>query len=108
MVKAVKQKMQLFLQRPFPPEIPQLMRSGWMCGAENSGGVLLPKICCPTAALPAKGEEKEEPPAHAHPFSAHPNIKNVAGLADCGRTTVQGRIVGGQVRSGPAFQLAIA
>ena len=106
MVKAVKQKMQLF-QRPFPPEIPQLMRSGWMCGAENSGGVLLPKICCPTAALPAKGEEKEEPPAHAHPFSAHPNIKNVAGLADCGRTTVQGRIVGGQVRSGPAFQLAI-
>ena len=79
-----------------------------MCGAENSGGVLLPKICCPTAALPAKGEEKEEPPAHAHPFSAHPNIKNVAGLADCGRTTVQGRIVGGQVRSGPAFQLAIA
>ena len=63
-----------------------------MCGAENSGGVLLPKICCPTAAL-----AKKEPPQPPHPFSDHPNIKNVASLAHCGRTSVQGRIVGGQV-----------
>ena len=61
-----------------------------MCGLENSGGVLLPKICCPTAALAAQ----REPP---HPFSAHPNIANVAGLAECGEPSTFKRIVGGEV-----------
>ena len=65
------------------------MRSGWMCGTENSGGVLLPKICCPRAALAQK-----EPP---HQFSSHPNIANVAALTDCGKPATFKRIVGGQV-----------
>ena len=60
-----------------------------MCGLENSGGVLLPKICCPKAALAQK-----EPP---HPFSSHPNIANVAGLAECGKPSTFKRIVGGEV-----------
>ena len=60
-----------------------------MCGTENSGGVLLPKICCPRAALAQK-----EPP---HQFSSHPNIANVAALTDCGKPATFKRIVGGQV-----------
>ena len=76
------------LQRPFPPEVPDLMRSGWLCGLENSGGILLPKICCPKAAL------AQTPP---HPFSSHPNIANVASPGKCGDSTTFGKIVGGQV-----------
>ena len=68
-----------------------------MCGLENSGGVLLPKICCPKAALAQK-----EPP---HPFSSHPNIANVAGLAECGKPSTFKRIVGGEVGI-PAVQSA--
>lgn len=75
------------LQRPFPPEVPDLMRSGWLCGLENSGGILLPKICCPKAAL------AQTPP---HPFSSHPNIANVASPGKCGDSTTFGKIVGGQ------------
>ena len=79
------------LQRPFPPEVPDLMRSGWLCGLENSGGILLPKICCPEAAL------AQTPPAPAHPFSSHSNLANVASPGKCGVPTTFARIVGGQV-----------
>ena len=63
-----------------------------MCGLENSGGVILPKICCPKAAL-----VQREPP---HPFISHPNIANVASLNDCGKPSALKRIVGGEVGVG--------
>ena len=32
------------VRRPIPPELPALMRTGWMCGLETSNGVRLPKV----------------------------------------------------------------
>jgi hypothetical protein len=86
------------------------MRTGWMCGLEESGGLRLPKICCPTDALDKnptttpKPEEttgkepmKEKPlKSVQHPFSSHKNLVSVADLGNCGKETVFSRIVGGQ------------
>ncbi len=74
------------VRRPIPPELPRLMRSGWMCGLEASGsGVRLPKICCPTAALIDRNRD-------------HPNRRLLPALEDdtCGHSSVFLRIVNGQ------------
>ena len=75
------------VRRPIPPELPRLMRSGWMCGLERTpSGVRLPKICCPSAALIRK---------------EHPNRGLLPAMdqGNCGkRAELQFRIVGGQVQ----------
>lgn len=43
------------LRQPFPSDVPNLMQASILCGAEVLGGFSVPKVCCPEAAVIAKG-----------------------------------------------------
>ena len=45
------------LQRPFPPELPRIMRSGFLCGFDQG----LPQVCCPDQAVESTQEATPEP-----------------------------------------------
>jgi len=72
------------LQRPFPPEALQTIRSGFLCGFDDQR---LPKVCCPDAAIlqsTTTATPAPEPPTDAEIFEGHPNRKVLAPLDDCG------------------------
>ena len=73
-----------------------------MCGTDDSSGRVLPKICCPSAALSAnKKPESESPAANEKPrenkYFSHPGFQLMADKASCGKAQTSVRIVGGQV-----------
>ena len=100
------------LQRPFPPELPRIMRSGFLCGFDQG----LPQVCCPDQAVESTQEATPEPLTdaercevqiqHTHVttltkeincrFERHPNRNAIAGLEECGHVQVQTRIVNGE------------
>ena len=50
------------LKRPVPRTLPKLMQGSWLCGTENRGGFLLPKICCPNEAIQSRPNSSPSPP----------------------------------------------
>merc|ERR1712110_1338849 len=69
------------LQRPFPPELPQIMRSGFLCGFSQQG---LPQVCCPEAAVTPLVEPISAEPTDAERFERHANREVLAALDECG------------------------
>ena len=71
-----------------------------MCGTDDSSGRVLPKICCPSAALSAN-KKPESPAANEKPeenrYFSHPGFQLMADKASCGKAQTSVRIVGGQV-----------
>ena len=69
-----------------------------------NSGFRLPKVCCPTAAIPTSNTSTtEQPPTTTaptttttHAFSSHANLVNLADIGNCGKSSIQKRIVGGQ------------
>jgi len=82
------------LQRPFPPELPRIMRSGFLCGFDQG----LPQVCCPDQAVESTQEATPEPLTDAERFERHPNRNAIAGLEECGHVQVSTntRIVNGE------------
>jgi len=76
------------LKKPLDPVVPTMVRSSFLCGAEESEGQVLPKICCPSAALAVRK------PTNKH--LSHPAMRLLADPEKCGVTTADFRIVGGQ------------
>ena len=46
--------------RPIHPKLPSLIKYSLICGEENVGGILIPKICCPQDAIAAPKEPEIE------------------------------------------------
>jgi len=76
------------LKKPLDPVVPSMVRSSFLCGAEETDGRVLPKICCPSAALAVKKPTNE--------YMAHPAMKLLASPETCGVSGADVRIVGGQ------------
>jgi len=76
------------LKKPLDPVVPTMVRSSFLCGAEESEGQVLPEICCPSAALAVRK------PTNKH--LSHPAMRLLADPEKCGVTTADFRIVGGQ------------
>ena len=85
------------------------MKEVYLCGTDQSTGIPIPKICCPTDALSAQklkvpAQEKVQttttpPTTTITPdpwYKIHPGFKNVGNLETCGRSFVTQRIVGGK------------
>ena len=94
------------LKRPVPKTLPKLMQGSWLCGSENLGGFLLPKICCPDEAIqprPKPTQPPEEPttttttspPLEPPEFANHPKRGLLADLKTCGRSSIDGKIING-------------
>jgi hypothetical protein len=89
------------LRRPFPPAVPSIIRSSYLCGIDSSTGQRLPKICCPSGALQAQetATTTQPPPETttepADPYHAHPGRAKLASNDDCG-LTLGTRIVNGR------------
>jgi len=84
------------LQRPFPPELPQILQSGFLCGFNQQR---LPKVCCPQAAItPSEPSTLAEPATDAERFQRHKNREVLSSLDECGiaNATTLTRIVNGQ------------
>jgi len=79
------------LKKPLDPVVPSMVRSSFLCGAEEVEGRTLPKICCPSAALAVK---KPAEPTNVH--LSHPAMRQLADPEKCGIATADFRIVGGQ------------
>jgi len=78
------------LQRPFPPELSQIMRSGFLCGFSQQR---LPQVCCPDAAVTVP--QAAEPITDAQRFERHANREVLAASDDCGNPIQFKRIVNG-------------
>jgi len=91
------------LRKPLHRSVPALIRSSYLCGAEddNSSGKKIPKICCPKDALHVAEPESPSEPVAAGPlaeppfFANHPGRSSLAQDDACGMP-VAARIVGGQ------------
>ena len=92
------------LRQPFPPEVPQLMQAGFLCGFESIGGFSIPQVCCPNEAVtplettpePETTTQLPEPKTEAERFAIHPRRSTLAPLDTCGKTQVLTRIVNGE------------
>merc|ERR1719422_2602756 len=70
------------LKKPLDPVVPSMVRSSFLCGAEEVEGRTLPKICCPSAALAVK---KPAEPTNVH--LSHPAMRQLADPEKCGIAT---------------------
>jgi len=94
------------LRRPFPPELPQIMQAGFLCGFDDLGGFFVPKVCCPNEAVTEEeGTVSSTTTTTTQPdfdltdferFARHPSREALAPIDDCGTVEVQGRIVNGE------------
>ena len=70
------------LSRPFPGELPSLMKESLMCGRENVGGFHLPKVCClPSLITKSKESTTEEHNVNLSSTN-QPNIMNPRIMTD--------------------------
>jgi len=91
------------LRKPLHPSVPALVRSSYLCGAEDApSGKKIPKICCPKDALKVAEPQSEPEPVAAGPleepafFANHPGRSSLAPPDNCGVSIQATRIVGGQ------------
>ena len=74
-----------------------LFRSSFLCGTDDSSGRIVPKICCPSAALTANQKpETSTPKEPENKYQSHPGIQLIADKDSCGKGKPDQRIVGGQ------------
>ena len=74
-------------------------RSSFLCGTDANSDRVVPKICCPSAALTANQKPEPETSTPSEPenkYQSHPGFQLIADKASCGKSGVHGRIVGGQ------------
>ena len=81
-------QMMVNLKKPLDPVVPDMVRSSWLCGVvEGAEGGQVPQICCPSAALAVSQQSR---------YLAHPGMAQLAPAENCGKATIDGRIVGGE------------
>jgi len=76
------------LKKPLDPVVPSMVRSSFLCGTDESEGRVLPKICCPSAALAVNKPTND--------YMNHPAMKLLANPETCGVSGADFRIVGGR------------
>jgi len=85
------------IKKPLDPVVPAMIRSSFLCGTDDSSGRIVPKICCPSAALTANQKpETSTPKEPENKYQSHPGIQLIADKDSCGRGQPDKRIVGGQ------------
>lgn len=81
------------LKKPLHPAVPALVRSSYLCGThKDDSGRVLPKVCCPSAALAAQ----TTPESPSHPYTSHPGLARLAPESTCGIALVGKRILNGK------------
>jgi len=81
------------IKKPLDPVVPRMIRSSYLCGVEETGSSSIPKICCPTAALPSSSSSSS---SSDNKLKGHPGIRYIADSKTCGQSTMtHTRIVGG-------------
>ena len=74
-------------------------RSSFLCGTDANSDRVVPKICCPSAALTANQRPEPETSTPSEPenkYQSHPGFQLIADKASCGKAGVHPKIVGGQ------------
>lgn len=88
------------LRKPLPSAVPNIVRSSYLCGTAESGGVKSPKICCPAAALGLEQVVTPTPPpaveTSTDKFHGHAARSLLADPVTCGIPLNSVRIVGGK------------
>lgn len=97
------------LKKPLDPVVPRMVRSSYLCGADESTGAIIPKICCPSAALSVSNNNtnnnnnndntNNEETSNQEPvnkYESHPGFQLIAEKSECGTSGLQAKIVGGK------------